>query len=113
MEEGIYIATFGLPNVPGFFSRGVVMLETNRFYGGDSFYYYTGRFEVTGDRFEAAGKVIMHTPGMLTIFGSGAPIQEIVITGTHRDGKVSGIMRLKASAVPEIAVQLEFRERLP
>jgi hypothetical protein len=113
MEEGLYIATFGLPGIPGFFSRGIVVLETNRFYGGDSFYYYTGRYEVKDGKFAAEGNVVMHTPGIMTIFGSGAPAQDIVISGTHSGLKISGSLRQKATPIPTFAVELEFREKLP
>ncbi|MGB8965273.1 MAG: hypothetical protein WCB99_06505 [Candidatus Cybelea sp.] len=113
MEEGLYIVTFGHPGVPGFYSRGVVVLETNRFYGGDSFYYYTGRYEAKGEEFTAEGNVVVHTPGIMTIFGNPAPVQPIQISGTFRNGKLSATMRQKATPIPTVGVELEFREKLP
>ena len=103
MEEGLYIVTFG---VPGFFARGVAVLETNRFYGGDSVYYYSGEFNVKDDSFTGRGRVVVHTPGIATIFGSFEPDQRILIAGKVKDGKITGTIRPEGAPIPTFPIEL-------
>jgi hypothetical protein len=44
MSEGLYVVEFGDVGTAATRNGGVAVLETNRIFGGDSGYYYLGKF---------------------------------------------------------------------
>lgn len=114
MEEGLYIVKFGFPT---WYAAGVIVLETLRFFGGDSIYYYVGDYKVDGKKFHATGRVVLHTPvpGAVTIFGDPSPAIEIIAAGDiDAEGrKITGMMSRRANPIPTLPIELTFREKLP
>jgi hypothetical protein len=93
--ESLYVVEFG--DIAGFGYRngGVVILETNRVFGGDSGYFYLGDYSVFGDRFAACVKITKHNPSWENVFGDDAPQFEIRVLGSiEGDIIVAGMERL-------------------
>jgi hypothetical protein len=90
--EALYVIGFG--DVAGFGYRngGVVVLETNRIFGGDSGYHYIGDFSVFGDRFEASARIAKHNQLWINAFGDDALQFEIRVSGSIGDGVIVAVM---------------------
>ena len=84
--EALYVVEFG--DVAGFGYRngGVVVLEANRIFGGDSGYYYIGEYSIFGDRLEACVRITKHNPLWINAFGDDALQFQIEVSGRIRDG---------------------------
>src|SRR5258706_308137 len=70
--ESLYVIEFGDVAGQNYRNGGVVVLETNRVFGGDSGYYYVGPFSTDGQRIEATVKIIKHNPKWQDAFGTTA-----------------------------------------
>ena len=79
--EALYVAEFGDVAGASYRNGGVVVLETNRIFGGDSGYYYTGTFSIFGDRIEASARITKHNPSWANAFGDDARQFEIRVLG--------------------------------
>lgn len=51
------------------FGAGVVVLETGRLFGGDSWFYYIGTYNVVGEDVTCEISVRRHTPGNASVLG--------------------------------------------
>ena len=54
------------------YGSGVVVLETNRIFGGDSSFYWTGTYEVSNGRIKGTINVDRHSSGQPSIVGPDA-----------------------------------------
>jgi hypothetical protein len=90
--ESLYVAEFG--DIAGLSYRngGVVILETNRVFGGDSGYFYLGDYSVFGDRFAASVRITKHNPLFENVFGDAAPQFDIRVFGNIGDEIITAIM---------------------
>ena len=90
--ESLYIVEFG--DVAGFGYRngGVVVLETNRVFGGDSGYFYLGDYSVFGDRFEASVQITKHNLTWVNAFGDAALQFNIRVSGNIVDDIIVATM---------------------
>jgi T3SS negative regulator,GrlR len=79
--EALYVAEFGDVAGVGSWNGGVVVLETNRIFGGDSGYYYIGTFSIFGDCIEASARITKHNPSWANAFGDDATEFEIRVFG--------------------------------
>jgi hypothetical protein len=110
--EGLYVVRFGSPVLWG---AGVIVLETQRFFGGDSMYYYVGDYALNGTEITGSGKVVLHTaiPGVPTIFGDPAVEFEIRLKGTIGKTNISGWMSRADMPGATQGVVMTFRQKLP
>jgi hypothetical protein len=108
--EGLYVVHFG---VPGFYGSGVVVLETERLFGGDGMYYYVGDYKVDGGRIAGKAMIALHTPilNWATIFGDSATRFDVVLDGVIGKGTIIGHMT--RAGFPAVPITLEYREKLP
>jgi hypothetical protein len=95
--EALWTATFQVESpspVEKWENGGVVVLETGQIFGGDSQYYYVGRFELVGNG-ELSGqmKVVHYHGERRSAFGDAGPTFEVEVHGklTAPD-KMSGVM---------------------
>jgi hypothetical protein len=82
--EALWAVTFtGVNGVHVDQSAGVIILETNRLFGGDSWQFYTGTYnrEETG-RYGVRIETGVHNPGGQSIFGG--PARAMVLVGEFR-----------------------------
>jgi hypothetical protein len=110
--EGLYIVHFGIPT---FYGSGVIVLETERFFGGDSMYYYVGDYKVNGNAITGRGKVVLHTaiPNVPTIFGDVTGAFNVELNGVIGNDRIDGSMRRPDIPAINLPIVLSFRERLP
>lgn len=70
--EALWLVKFGDYETPNEARNGgVLVLETNRGFGGDSGYAYIGTYEVSGDNFEADVSISQFDPDVESVWGSG------------------------------------------
>lgn len=82
--EGLWTAKFQMPGMPA--SGCVVVLEAGKLFGGDSYYYYTGHYEVDSEGSVQAKASIVHYAGPIgDIFGGQEKAYNVKMVG-----KVSG-----------------------
>lgn len=86
--EGLWTGIFHIQ--PNFDVGFVIVLEMGRLFGGDSCFYYEGRYEViNGDELHAIVRVRHYAGPRDTIFGDKADIYTVSIRGKHSAGKIS------------------------
>jgi len=122
--------TIDFDTVSGSKSTGVVVLETNRLFGGDGLYYYLGRYELIGTDITAEVKVTRYLrgPEVVTAWGDDAPVFHIKLKGVvqspiPRDeiggGPLPAIIpdgikgQMHREGFPPLGVRLVKREALP
>lgn len=91
---------------------GVIVLESSRAFGGDSFYYYIGRYELVHDILKAEVKVTHYSGPMASVFG---PFKELNYKLEGKIGEPSFMLRGHVVGQPEkqITVRLTKRADLP
>ena len=109
--EGLWIVKFGMPALWG---AGVIVLESQRFFGGDSAYYYVGDYGIEGAKITAHGRIARHTlvPGLTSIFGDWDDFN-VTLIGTVSEGHISGVMQRQGVLIPPVPVVLDFKTILP
>jgi hypothetical protein len=112
MVEALYVLEFGDVRSPDFRNGGVVVLETNRVFGGDSGYYYVGNYEVTGDKIGGSLRVVRHNPAWPNVFGDSATSFDVTFHGSISGDIISGWMDRK-DAAGHLPVQLTKKAALP
>ena len=88
--EGLWVVRF----TASLTGAGVVVLETQRLFGGDSGYYWYGDYRTDGGQIVARATIVRHTviPNAGTIFGDDADRFDITLTGTIGDGRIEALM---------------------
>ena len=86
-RDGRYAACFRRSRGEG---TGIVHLANGSISGGDSFFTYSGTFEVDDDRFTAALTTTRHTAGPPTLFGLDEVEVELVGKFKGRMASCSG-----------------------
>ena len=75
------------------FNGGVVVFETNRIFGGDSCFYYTGTYNSSGADLSAQVKITHFSGPDLTAFGlQVSESLQIQIKATREGDKIFGTM---------------------
>ena len=69
MIEAMWAVNFA--TTAGAFGNGVVVFETGKIFGGDSMYYYTGNYTVSGHAINANVKVKHYAGPKQNIMGMG------------------------------------------
>ena len=110
--EGLYVVHFGIPT---YYGSGVIVLETERFFGGDSMYYYVGDYKVNGAAIIGKGRVVLHTsiPNVPTIFGDVTGKFNVELSGVIGNERIEGSMRRPDMPAIALPIVLIFREKLP
>ncbi len=107
--EGLWTADFEV--LAGWRNGGVVVLETGRIFGGDSQYYYLGKYEVS--RGTMTGKVsVTHYHGQAgTAFGDNAARFDVELAGNLTENAVDG--KATRSGFPAIRFRMTKKAELP
>jgi hypothetical protein len=92
--EGLWAVEFGHAGSEFVaINAGIAVLETNRVFGGDSWFAYTGTFQTTPSGVTGALNVKRHhhDPGSIDAFGTGDDefTVDLVASQTH-DGRLEG-----------------------
>lgn len=73
---------------------GVLVIETNRVFGGDSGYAYVGSCSVSGDSIAGELRIIRHDPNMISIFGDqdefSVSYEGARVSENRIEGRISG-----------------------
>ena len=89
-RDGRYAAWFRTPRGEG---TGVVNLANGRITGGDSFFTYSGSYQIAEDRFTAALKTKRYAEGPPTLFGIDEVEVELAGTFNGRMATCAGMAR--------------------
>jgi hypothetical protein len=79
--EGLWTAEFG--SATGFINGGVVMLQAGRIFGGDSGYYYVGKYSVDGETLTGELRANHYYGPRTTAFGDTTATFTVELTGTR------------------------------
>ena len=107
--EALWTATFAVPQ--GRKNGGVVVLDQGRVFGGDSQYYYEGRYEVEGDILTADFRAHHYHGEPITSFGDRATIFQVFARGRYGGTEIKG--DLNRPGFPPGQVVLTRRQGLP
>lgn len=113
--EALWAVYFG--DAAGQVNGGVVVFETSRIFGGDSKFYYTGEYHISGKRISARITATHYHGDRMTAFGFPAndPFK-VEVSGQH-DGShgdtIVGKARLVGQPAPEVGVVLQRLADLP
>src|SRR6056297_2083076 len=83
MDAGLYIAKFRTPLDE---ASGVIFIQGDQVFGGDSAMYYTGRIVSENDQIEVKLRVRQHDETRMSVFGDYTDFN-LTLTGRKR-GKV-------------------------
>lgn len=90
---------------------GVLVFETGRVFGGDSFFYVTGDYDATGRRFTARLSVVHYHGQRLNAFGDEAAAFEMTLTGERHGDEIRGT--LTREGFEDLRARLTWRSDLP
>jgi hypothetical protein len=108
-RDGRYAAWFRTPRGEG---TGIVHLANGRISGGDSFFTYSGSYEVDDDRFTAALKTTRYAEGPPTLFGLDEVEVELAGAFKGRMATCSGTAR-QAPGLPFAATLIASEDASP
>ena len=88
--EGIYVVEFGDVGLPRqqYRNGGVVLLETQRIFGGDGGYYYVGSYVVEASRFELTARIVKHDSNWINAFGDDSRTFNVKMEATVGSGVI-------------------------
>jgi len=92
----------------GVFS-GVVVLQGNKVWGGDSQFYYIGTYKEDGDKIEADVDCPHHAGAMSTAFGTNEANYSLKMDGQHKGDLVTGKIWLPGN--PNLKLDLQLVRR--
>jgi hypothetical protein len=109
--EALWTAEFD--TVAGWRNGGVIVLETNRAFGGDGQYYYVGKYLLNPAKGELTGELtVTHYTGQaLTAWGDATPKLNVTLWGKVDEARIEGL--LIRPGYPNLAFRLVKREELP
>jgi hypothetical protein len=109
MIEGLYVVEFGDAFASGLRNGGVAVLETNRIFGGDSGYYYHGKFSVKDGRIDANVRIVKHNPAWGNAFGDATDAFTIqIVCAMSGDTAVGQMERVDR---PGIRLPIRFTKK--
>ncbi len=110
--EALWTIEFQTPG--GWVNEGIIVLETNRLYGGDSDFFYVGTYEVAGETLTADVHVRHYHGEQLTAFGDEATDFWVTLEARRDGDAMTGTIRRKDRPdLPELAARLTWRADLP
>lgn len=113
--EALYVVEFGdvAPGGGSYRNGGVAVLETNRIFGGDSSYYYIGRYTIKDNHFEAKARIVKYNQNLPNVFGDNSPSFNINIQGQVNNGVLQGMMERLDKPGVRLPLRLTWKEDLP
>jgi len=111
--DGLYVVQFGEVSAPGMRNGGVVVLDSGRMLGGDSGYYYVGKYAVDGAAITAELTVTKHDPLWINAFGDAAQELKIMLTGAVLGKTISGYIEREDKPAIRLPVKLTWTASLP
>jgi hypothetical protein len=113
--EGIYVVEFGDVGLPRqqYRNGGVVVLETQRVFGGDGGYYYVGTYAVEDSNFELTVRIVKHDPNWINAFGDESLTFNVTMRGTVGNGIIQGTMQRTDLPHITLPIRLTWRDALP
>jgi hypothetical protein len=112
--EALWIATFGDASAPATMQHGgVVVLETQRLFGGDSAYAYAGTYSVVGDIIAGSVTIARHNPdpNFVDIWLTGEDELQFEFHGQLNGDKIVAL--LSRQDAPQIGLYLRRFRDLP
>ncbi|HLI12817.1 MAG TPA: GrlR family regulatory protein [Alphaproteobacteria bacterium] len=111
--EALYVVEFGDVLGGVYRNGGVVVLETNRIFGGDSGYYYLGSFTPNGSSISAELRVVRHNLNIPSVWGDNAQEFSIRLEGVRHGGVIEGRMVRADRPGIQLPVRLTRKADLP
>jgi hypothetical protein len=113
--EALYVVEFGDigSSAQAMRNGGVAVLETNRIFGGDSGYYYVGRYTIRDNQIDATVRVVKHNPNFANVFGDTAQSFDARLQGSVTDGVMNGHIERLDRPGTRLPVRLTRKENLP
>ena len=109
--EALWTAEF--QTAQGWDTGGVVVLETNRLYCGDSQYYYVGSCNMVGNEIEAKLSVNHYFGPISTAWATSEKKFSVNIRGKIEGNTITGVMFRPEFPHIRQQVRLTLRENLP
>jgi len=81
--DGLWTAEFA--SSAGIFGGGVAVFQNGKILGGDGTYFYTGEYELRGDRFEATLNVSPFIDGAESVFRTVGRVLTLELAGSVTD----------------------------
>jgi T3SS negative regulator,GrlR len=107
--EAVYVLHFGNLETPDdLVSGGVLVLEAERVFGGDSGYYYRGSYELHGETLRVNAKVERHNPGWLNVWDDYERKFEIQFEGRRGDGGSLIEGRMRRPDMPNVSLPMKW-----
>jgi hypothetical protein len=111
--EALYVVQFGDVSAAGLRNGGVVVLDSGRMLGGDSGYYYVGKYVVDGAAITADVTVTKHDPLWINAFGDTAQELKIKLTGAVIGKTIEGYVERVDKPAIKLPVKLTWTAPLP
>jgi len=104
--DGLWTLEFSTPRL---FGAGVVVCEDGRVLGGDAGYYYTGDYQMDGDKIGAKIDVVRFEPNSISVFGN-MPRFQLILTGsvTENELRAEG----HTDQQPDACIQINGRKKV-
>ena len=112
MVEALYVIEFGDVAVAGRPNSGVIVLETNRIFGGDSGFYYLGEYTVKDGTVTARADIIRHQDGWTSAYGPYNGPFELKMSGRIVGRNIVGTM-VHMSNQQRLRLVLRWKANLP
>ena len=112
--EALWAVHFGDAYALGQPNGGVAMLETSRIFGGDSQFYYVGKYEISGEKLIAQVRITHFSGPNMTAFG--VPLTqplELKLEGRREDDMINGQMWSISQPNMRLPISLRRLEDLP
>ena len=111
--EGFYTLKVHNP-ANGWVGEGVVILETQRLYGGDSAYGWIGSYTASGGTITATAKIVQFAsllPTAVNMFGTSLTNYEVEMSGDIKS--MTGFISAKIPNTPRLNIKLVKQADLP
>ena len=91
---------------------GVVMFDRGRVTGGDSHYYYFGRYAEQGNVIKGEARIVHHNGPLSTGFGN-SPDFTVVIEARRNGAVINGSIHKPGNESARLSIRCVRRETLP
>lgn len=110
--EGLWTAKFQMQGIP--VSGCVVVLEAGKLFGGDSYYYYTGHYEVDAEgRVQAKANIVHYAGPIGDIFGGQEKNYNVRMVGSVSSNSIDCTFYKELNPSKTSKLTLHRRENLP
>ncbi len=109
--EALWTAEFG--DEGGWMNGGVVVLETNRVFGGDSNYYYVGKFSAAATEIRAEVRAVHYQGEARDAFGGNETDYTVQLRGKQVGEVIEGEMYKTDKPQNTLRLRMTRRAELP